>query len=171
MWGKYCEVYAPIAEKVGEDMKAENREITLQEIKAHKTDIWLCFLKERSVFDTEKINSFYNWLIGQAEKVDQLEAKAEELDKREKGLGDGVKIKEEIKTLEHVVKYQVAEYSKEDILNLISKDLKKQGFVIKAVEFKTSHRHIRDEWGMNGTLRTEFDGVVVELYESEAPSE
>jgi hypothetical protein len=83
----------------------------------------------------------------------------------------GMKVENKIKTLEHVVKYHVAEYSKEDILNLISEDLKKQGFVVKAVEFKTSHKHIFDEWGIIGTLRTEFNGAVVELYESEILNE
>lgn len=59
--------------------------------------------------------------------------------------------------------YEVAQYSKEDIENLIKADLKSKGYEQASIHFKATTKYETDEWGMNIGSFTEFSGVSVVL--------
>lgn len=66
---------------------------------------------------------------------------------------------------------RIARINKEDIKDLIIEYLN-EAFGIKNVQrskiyFNTNWKYISDEWGMNRTIVTSFDGVTVELQEVE----
>ena len=58
----------------------------------------------------------------------------------------------------------IAEYTQEEIRELIKKDLKERGYILsKDVNFKTSWKYVFDDWGMNRAIVTTFNGVSVEI--------
>lgn len=59
----------------------------------------------------------------------------------------------------------VINYSIEDIRNLIRRDLEIKGYKAGSISFKTDYKYVSDEWGMNRSLTTAFNGAVVELGE------
>lgn len=66
---------------------------------------------------------------------------------------------------------KIARINKEDIKDLIIEYLN-EAFGIKNVRrdkiyFNTNWKYISDEWGMNRTIVTSFDGITVELQEVE----
>jgi len=66
---------------------------------------------------------------------------------------------------------RIARINKEDIKDLIIEYLN-EAFGIKNVQrskiyFNTNWKYISDEWGMNRTIVTSFDGITVELQEVE----
>lgn len=73
------------------------------------------------------------------------------------------------KQVEETVK--VARISKKDIEEMVI-DYLEEAFDIKGIErskifFNTKWKYISDEWGMNRTIVTSFDGITVELQEVE----
>ena len=61
----------------------------------------------------------------------------------------------------------IAEYTQEEIKELIKKDLKERGYILsKDVNFKTSWKYVFDDWGMNRAIVTTFNGVSVEIERS-----
>jgi len=72
--------------------------------------------------------------------------------------------KKAIKT--HIEKeIQVASYSADDIRKLIALDIEKQGYKVdlSGISFITKWRYVSDEWGMNTTIVTTFDGAKAEV--------
>ena len=62
----------------------------------------------------------------------------------------------------------IAEYTQEEIRELIKKDLKERGYISsKDVNFKTSWKYVLDDWGMNRSIITTFNGASVEIERSD----
>ena len=61
----------------------------------------------------------------------------------------------------------IAEYTQEEIIELIKKDLKERGYILsKDVNFTTSWKYVLDDWGMNRTTVTTFNGASAEIERS-----
>lgn len=61
----------------------------------------------------------------------------------------------------------IAEYTQEEIIELIKKDLKERGYILsKDVKFKTSWKYVLDDWGMNYVTVTEPNGASAEAERS-----
>lgn len=56
---------------------------------------------------------------------------------------------------------KVALYSVQDIKDLIIKDLQDKGFATEQITFDVDYKYISDEWGMNRTPTTVFNGAKV----------
>ena len=62
-----------------------------------------------------------------------------------------------------VVKEKVGKYSREDIENLIKKDLEEHGLKAYEITFQTDYKYAEDEWGMNRHLKTIFNGATIKF--------
>lgn len=61
----------------------------------------------------------------------------------------------------------VAEYSQEEIVNLIVADLEQKGHKAKEIVFKVNATVQYDEWGFNPVENYQVDGATVTLFEKE----
>ena len=53
----------------------------------------------------------------------------------------------------------VARYSREEIENLVRKDLEAHGYKVENISVLTESKYIEDEWGMNRRLTTYLKGI------------
>lgn len=60
----------------------------------------------------------------------------------------------------------VAEYSQEEIVNLIVADLEQKGHKAKEMVFKVNATVHYDEWGFNPVKNYQVDGATVTLFEN-----
>lgn len=71
----------------------------------------------------------------------------------------------EIKTIKTTRQVEIEEtlvrYSQEEVEQLIRKDLHEQGYEVKSITIITKSKYVDDDWGMNRSLTTYFEGVNV----------
>ena len=53
----------------------------------------------------------------------------------------------------------IAKYSREEIVNLVQKDLEAHGYKVENISVLTKSKYIEDEWGMNRSLTTYLKGI------------
>lgn len=58
---------------------------------------------------------------------------------------------------------QIVTYTPEEIKELIENDLNKKGYEIEGIQFSTTHKHVVDEWGMNGRYTSGLKSAQVKL--------
>ena len=62
-------------------------------------------------------------------------------------------------TKEIEVEKIIAKYSREEIVNLVQKDLEAHGYKVENISVLTKSNYIDDGWGMNRSLTTYLEGV------------
>lgn len=79
----------------------------------------------------------------------------------------GVKVEEAFETKTEVVKIplQKITFSREAVEKILLQELQSRGYHVEEakVYFENSRSYVYDEWGMNSTVVTKFDGAIIEL--------
>ena len=67
---------------------------------------------------------------------------------------------ETVRTIKEIeVEKIIAKYSKEEIEDLVRKDLEAHGYKVENISVLTKSKYIEDEWGMNRSLITYLKGI------------
>ena len=67
---------------------------------------------------------------------------------------------ETVQTIKEIkVEKIIAKYSREEIVNLVQKDLEAHGYKVENISVLTKSKYIEDEWGMNRSLTTYLKGI------------
>ena len=79
----------------------------------------------------------------------------------------GIKVEETFETKTEIVKIplQKITFSREAVEKILLRELQSRGYNIEEakVHFENSRSYVSDEWGMNSTVVTKFDGASIEL--------
>lgn len=67
---------------------------------------------------------------------------------------------ETVRTIKEIeVEKIIVKYNKEEIEDLIRKDLETHGYKVENISVITKSKYIEDEWGMNRSLTTYLKGI------------
>jgi hypothetical protein len=76
---------------------------------------------------------------------------------------------ETVQTIKEIeVEKIITRYNKEEIENLIQKDLETHGYKVENISVLTDSKYIEDEWGMNRRLTTYLKGIEAVVTPSDA---